>query len=414
MSLVSGWFPVASIALAVVLVALCGPWEQRVRTRVALLSVVVAAVVSAAVVGIVIGGSLLPWPTPWSFDIWFGGVVLAVTVVAVSWRYVRRRRWIGPLAVAASLLAAATLVNADYGYFPTLSSIVARPLDDTSAQTLTTDRDHHLALHHGLLVEVDIPGTRSHFHARDAWVWLPPVWVDHPGAPLPAVELLAGSPGDTLDWIRGGQAAVTADAYARSHDGVAPVLVMPDDNGSTTADSECVNGPAGQVETYLTVDVPAYLRTTFTVATTPGSLAVAGLSEGGTCAAVLALRHPQEYRAFGDYSGLAAPSVVDKVDPAATTEALFHGSAAQYAAHDPATLMRLHRYPGLGAWFEAGTDDPPVDRGQEQLVPVARACGADVTSVMVPGAGHDFPLWAQSFRQSLPFLVEHLDLVRSV
>lgn len=56
--------------------------------------------------------------------------------------------------------------------------------------------------------------------------------------------LLHGTPGTPQDWIDGGQAAATADAYAAAHGGRAPILVMPDINGSIDADTECVDSPS--------------------------------------------------------------------------------------------------------------------------------------------------------------------------
>lgn len=39
--------------------------------------------------------------------------------------------------------------------------------------------------------------------------------------------LLHGTPGSPGEWIEGEQADVTTDSYARAHEGVAPIVVMP-------------------------------------------------------------------------------------------------------------------------------------------------------------------------------------------
>ena len=111
---------------------------------------------------------------------------------------------------------------------------------------------------------------------------------------------------------------------------------MPDINGSLTADTECVDSPVGNAETYLTVDVPTAVQQRFGT-TPPGrSWALAGLSEGGACAIMLALRHPDLFSTFGDFGGLSGPRVGESdTDTDPTVAELFGGSRQEFAAHDP-------------------------------------------------------------------------------
>ena len=163
--------------------------------------------------------------------------------------------------------------------------------------------------------------------------------------------LLHGTPGDPTDWVEAGQAQATADAWAARHGGVAPVLVMPDINGTFTDDTECVDSPLGQVETYLTVDVPAAVRTNLGTLPPGPAWAIAGLSEGGSCAIMLALRHPDLFATFGDFSGLAGPRAGETNDDTADTVAqLFGGSQQAFAAHEPADLLASSRFPHTGGW----------------------------------------------------------------
>ena len=190
------------------------------------------------------------------------------------------------------------------------------------------------------MVPLTVPPTASNFSARQAQVYLPPAWFATQRPALPVVMLLHGEPGDPSDWADGGEAAATADAWAAQHRGVAPVLVMPDINGSLTADTECVDSPIGNAETYLTVDVPAAVQQQFGT-TPPGrSWALAGLSEGGACAIMLALRHPDLFGTFGDFGGLSGPRVGESdTDTASTVAELFGGSRQEFAAHEPADLL---------------------------------------------------------------------------
>lgn len=152
-------------------------------------------------------------------------------------------------------------------------------------------------------VEIAIPGTKSGFNARSAQLYLPPAWFAKPRPKLGVVVLLAGTPGTPEDWTHGGGADVTSDAYAAKHRGRTPVLVMADQNGSVTGDTECV----GVSETYLTQDVPAFAMKRFSLSADPQAWAIGGLSEGGMCGLMVAVRNPEIYPTFIDYSGLLGP-----------------------------------------------------------------------------------------------------------
>ena len=104
---------------------------------------------------------------------------------------------------------------------------------------------------HGAVILADIPGRSSGFHPRRAQVYLPPAWFTSPRPHLPVIELLHGTPGGPADWTRAADADVTAERWAAKHDGVAPIIVMPDVNGAFWADTECVNGTAGNATPYL-------------------------------------------------------------------------------------------------------------------------------------------------------------------
>jgi S-formylglutathione hydrolase FrmB len=263
----------------------------------------------------------------------------------------------------------------------------------------------------GTTVRVEIPATSSGFQAREARVYLPPAWFA-PAAPrLPALILLPGEPGGPTDWTDDGNADGIANDFARDHDGVAPIIVMPDPTGQEDADTECINSTRfGEAETYLTVDVPAYVRAAFRAASAPGSLAIAGASAGGTCATVLSLRHPTVFQVFASFSGFATPTYEDDT----VTESvpiLYDGSQAAFLAHDPLTMLDQNRYPLTSAWFEAGTSDGQPWADARKLAAASRQAGmAEVCLVGVSG-GHTWKVWQQSFETALPWLSLRLGLL---
>jgi S-formylglutathione hydrolase FrmB len=345
-----------------------------------------------------------------------GAVLLVVGVLAalVALRLVRRRlprALLVVLSVVAVVASAAVGVNAHFGYVRTVAEALGGSPPGTT--TLAKVRARAGARSgHGTVVALTIPGTTSGFAARQAQVYLPPAWASPRQAPLPVVLLLHGTPGDPTDWVEGGRAQATADAWAAQHGGVAPVLVMPDINGTLTGDTECVDSPLGQVETYLTVDVPATVRSALgTLPPGPG-WAVAGLSEGGSCAIMLALRHPDLFATFGDFSGLAGPRAGEtNTDTAGTVDQLFGGSQSAFAAHEPADLLARTRFPETGGWFQVGSADSEPLAAIEQLAPLAKAAGISTCLVVVPGGGHAFDVWSSAFRHALPWMAQRFGLV---
>jgi S-formylglutathione hydrolase FrmB len=308
---------------------------------------------------------------------------------------------------------ALTLINQHYQYYPNVGSLLGKEaqyeVDDAQLKQAQIDfRKTKKLPAHGFTIEKNIPGLESKFNTRNAFIWVPPAWVASPTPKLPVIELLAGYPGDPSDWTRAGFADETVEAFAATHNGRAPILVMPDTLGVNVSDTECVNSHLGQADTYLSVDVPNYIRRTFNAGTGEESFAVAGFSSGGTCALMISLRHPDVFRTFGNYAGLTSPTVGGYVNPPATISSLFGGSQAEYEQYDPLSLLK-NSFQGLAGWFEVGGSDGDPDKAQETLVPLARSAGILTCVAVVPGAHHDFDFAARAFRDSLPWLAYRLD-----
>ena len=93
------------------------------------------------------------------------------------------------------------------------------------------------------------------------------------------------------------------------HHGLAPVVVMPDDLGSEFANPMCLNSRLGNVQTYLTVDVPNWITSHLQVRSPERGWAIGGFSEGGTCAIQLSTQAPRLYPFFVDISGQIEPTL---------------------------------------------------------------------------------------------------------
>ena len=72
------------------------------------------------------------------------------------------------------------------------------------------------------------------------------------------------------------------DRFAAAHDGLAPLVIVPDLTGSALGNTLCLDSRLGAADTYLARDVPAWAATTLQVDS--GRMAVGGFSFGGTCA----------------------------------------------------------------------------------------------------------------------------------
>jgi S-formylglutathione hydrolase FrmB len=347
-------------------------------------------------------------------------IVLALGAVAALAAVRALRRPASPvmrtLAVTAAVLLAfltiGGVVNAHYAYVPTLGVALGDlPGDEPSFSSVGADAGRIPAK--GQVVPLAVPPTASNFSARQAQVYLPPAWFAKQRPALPVVMLMHGEPGDPSDWADGGEAPAAADAWAAQHRGVAPVLVMPDINGSLTADTECVDSTVGNAETYLTVDVPAAVQQQFGTKPPGRSWALAGLSEGGACAITLALRHPDLFSTFGDFGGLSGPRVGESdTDTDPTVAELFDGSRQEFAAHEPADLLATGNpaFRDLGGWFEVGGDDGDPLAAAQELAPLAAARGIS-TCLIVADGGHTFDVWSAAFRRSLPWMAARLGLV---
>ena len=219
---------------------------------------------------------------------------------------------------------------------------------------------------------------------------------------------MSGVPGAPDNMIRSAGADTTADAYAAAHGGVAPILVFPDQNGSFTGDTECVDGPRGMAETYLTKDVPAFIRQAFSTATGPAHWGIAGYSEGGTCALVLALGHPDVYGSFVDISGDPFPNLGLGVDARhLAVVGLYGGDPAQFDAHDARLLVQSPPAKAVAGWFVTGTKDRR-DQGVAVVLDAAlRSAGLNSHLAQAPG-GHDFKMATHAVANSFSWLAQRV------
>ena len=412
-SIVDGPALVALYTLsAIVLVVLVLGLARRAhrRTTLSALGVAVAAGILGLVVCWLLGdvwdvfGISLSLATRLWVAAGFAGIGLAVmAMVTGRWRL----RIVAIVAIPLFLISAAAGVNVDFGQFPTVRSALGLPAyqslesalaDSGSGFTITQATDASK----GVVGTVTIPATTSGFKARDALVYLPPAARVPNPVRLPVVMMMSGQPGSPADIFTAGHLETILDSFAAAHSGQAPIVVVPDQLGAPDNNPMCVDSPLGNSASYLTVDVPTWIRANLPVATDPVDWTIAGFSQGGTCSIQLGAAHPELFGNILDISGELVPQNGSTEQSIA---AGFGGDAAAYAAAAPAAILAAHApYANLLAIFAVGADDSRFLPYTHELADSARAAGATTQVFVSPGTAHDWHTVQYAWTQALPVI----------
>ncbi|MBF4576378.1 esterase family protein [Frondihabitans sp. VKM Ac-2883] len=318
-------------------------------------------------------------------------------------------------ALVVTVLAGALAINGDIGLYRTVGQLVGEndlyPLAlppvtgnpvafDARLDRRALDGDRQPAS--GRVGSVQIPGTVSRFSARDAYVYLPPAALADDPPKLPVVILLSGQPGDPTKMLLAGRVSETADALARTHHGLAPIIVVPDQLGRSDANPMCVDGPLGDSAAYLTIDVPDWITTHLNVETDRRAWAVGGFSQGGTCALQFGAGHADLFGSFIDIAGQEGPRLSSRESSIAQG---FGGDEAAYDAAQPTRLLQAHApYPDSVGVFVAGEDDRRYGPVMREMSNRAEQAGMSVVRFAPGGSGHDWKTVAAGLRRGLETL----------
>lgn len=337
--------------------------------------------------------------------LWVMALFASLAVVVAS--LIRTRPWrkvVAIISIPLCLIAAAAGINADFGEYPTVGTALG--LENFSslaaAESSTTN------LNRGVVGTVTIPATVSHFNARQAVVYLPPAArTAHPPV-LPVIVMLSGQPGGPADIFTSGRMATFLDAYAAAHHGIAPIVVVPDQLGGPTKNPMCVDGALGNSATYLTVDVPTWIRAHFAVAASPDGWAIGGFSQGGTCSIQLGAAHPELFRTILDISGELAPRMGTIANTITTG---FAGSKAAYNAAVPATILASNApYSDLDVIFAVGGNDTRYQPWTKAVSDAASRAGATTQVIVSPGTAHDWHTVQYALEKAVPIIASRIEL----
>jgi hypothetical protein len=163
-------------------------------------------------------------------------------------------------------------------------------------------------------------------------VYTPPGYSPNSGHSYPVIYEV---PWGSSAWTLG--ANIQTELNALIDDGTMPptIVVFVDAAGGPHADSECANSADGRewFDTYVRRTVVGWVDSRYRTIATPAGRAVMGMSQGGYCAAVLALRHPDVFGTAISFSGYFQAGLFG-----VTATSIFAGNPALLAAASPLTI----------------------------------------------------------------------------
>ena len=250
---------------------------------------------------------------------------------------------------------------------------------------------------HGRVVQLQLPGARSGI-LRKGFVYLPPQYFDprYARTLFPVVELLHGDPGAANGWIYALNIPGVMD-HEINAGRIGPMVVVMPATFQGKHGQACVDAPGGQLDdTYLSTDVPADVIHDFRVLPQGPHWAIGGLSDGGFCAANLALRHPLMYGAVASLDGFYSP-----FDDLPLMNAVFGTGSALIAENDPSTLALDRRSSLPRFWIMSGSGDTSDTIAAQSFARIVTS-REPIQYVVVHNGKHTPSAW----RAALPSLLQ--------
>jgi enterochelin esterase-like enzyme len=399
LDILDGLFPIAAFVLgAAALVVLL----VRPPTRPWLRALAIAIVAGGAVAVLLwlvcvrwlnlFGGSL-----GIATYLWTAATCIAVAVAVASFHRAHWwRRIVAAAAVVVFLVCGVLGINATFGLNRTVGNLLnvvvphpvrlAPPSADGDSQGAGALWSHWRPPagmpQTGEEGTVQIPPTASGFHARSAGIYLPPAARTSDPPPLPVMVMLMGQPGNPDP----GPIGQVLDAFAQHNHGLAPIVIVADQVGPGGDDTGCLDSARfGKVFTYLTEDVPAFIRSRLNVRTDHRFWTIAGYSNGGQCAISIGSKRPDLFRTIIDISGEEFPG---STNPKQSLKDLFANDQAAYDRAKPLAILSGKQLRTTTAVFTACVDDPLDLGAARKLSEAAKSAGMNVTMHALPSGGH--------------------------
>ena len=256
----------------------------------------------------------------------------------------------------------------------------------------------------GTILHDYIAAPSLHRDDQSVRVYLPPSY-HRPDAALrryPLLILLHGWPGGDGNWLGQGRAAETLDSMIASHAIPEVIALFPNANGrGIFGRSMYLDAHDGSfdIQEFLVRDLVAWADSAFRTRPEPAQRALVGLSEGGSAAMNLALRHPGVFGACASLSGefrLSRSFGLKGVlgpEPGATAM-LTQNSPLHYIGTIAAQAKRQVLY------FDCGLDESEWLDQNREFHRTLTALGIPHTYNEFPG-GHGWGYWKIHLRDAL-------------
>lgn len=315
------------------------------------------------------------------------------------------------LAFIPAMLFGVAAVNKYYNYYQTWGAVsadlgtqggakVATVTGSLSTQSMDTVLSKvtrgKVAARQGETVQFMLTGQSSHI-TRQVLVYLPPQYfrASYRHYRFPAIELMPGFPGEPLDWVN--VIGITQTYLTLLADGLArpAVLVMPDTNPNRQTSLQCLNVVHGpQDATFLAADVPQFFSRALRVQPPGPAWGLAGYSEGGFCAANLALVYRSNYGFSAVMSGYFKPDADQLGNPPHRVNP-FGGNRRLQLLNTPVDRLRALPVSAAIPQFFLGAGsldvrDVLAARTFQELL-LARQPTAQLH--LAPGGGHTMTTW---------------------
>ncbi len=204
-----------------------------------------------------------------------------------------------------------------------------------------------------------------------------------------------GMPGATTQWLGVVDIRRFADPLVAQRALAAPIVVIPElEPGGQ--DTECIFGPggAGQVETWLARDVPAFVKDHLRAIPQRAAWAWIGFSAGAWCGAMLTMRHPDT---FG-----AAIMLGGYYEPWWQTKPPWAIPSATESQHDLINLAKT-KPPAVALWVQTSKRDPESWPQTQKFLAAAKQPTL-VTAVVDTSGGHTWSTWTPHITPALTWL----------
>ena len=239
----------------------------------------------------------------------------------------------------------------------------------------------------GTVLRLEMPAPSLQQEKRDVRVYLPPSYSgpQSNARRYPVLYLLHGWPGSEGNWFGSGRAAETVDRLIAQ--GTIPelIVVCPDGGGrGMLGRSLYLNSFDGRsrMEDYIARDLVQWTDSTFRTIAAPASRAIAGLSDGGTGALNLTLRHPDEFGACGSES---ADMVIARQPGLGAVIGPDPGGQRLLEANSPALELPkvASRLKGVALYLDCGVADESIEEN--------RAFHQQLLRLGIPHTYREFP-----------------------